>query len=88
MVRMRAVPTPAAVAQVQNTYRRLRLETDRDDLNPELFLLSAMFEMRELERVEELLGELQRTRKGNQEVAVLAALYQRALKNAREGKGG
>jgi len=86
MVRMRAIPTPDAIAQVEKTYKSLRLETDRDDLSPELFLLSGLFEMRELDRVEQILGDLRRSRKGNPEVGLLVALYQKAVRNAREAR--
>ncbi|MDP2809900.1 MAG: hypothetical protein Q8O34_07090 [Rhodocyclaceae bacterium] len=87
MMRLRSVATAEDIAKVENTYKRLRMEADRNDLNPELYLLSAMFEVRDLDRVELVLGDLQRTRPGSQEVGLLVALYQKALKNAREAKG-
>ncbi|WIM04925.1 MAG: hypothetical protein OHM77_09460 [Candidatus Nitricoxidivorans perseverans] len=87
MMRLRSVPTAEDIARVESTYKRLRMEADRDDLNPELYLLSGLFEMRELDRVEQVLGDLQRARPGSQEVGLLVALYQKALKNAREAKG-
>ena len=85
-VRMRAIAPPSAIAQMEKTYKRLRMEADRNDLNPELFLLSGLFEMRELERVEQVLGDLQKNRRGNPEAGLMVALYQRAVKNAREAK--
>ena len=86
IVRTRAIATPAAIAQVEKTYNRLRRDADQDDLNPELFLLSGLFEMRELERVEQVLGNLQKNRRGNPEVGLMVALYRKAVKNAREAK--
>lgn len=88
MMRLRSVATAEDIAKIENNYKRMRMEADRNDLNPELYLLSAMFEVRELERVEQALADLQRTRPGSQEVGLLSALYQKALRNAREAKGG
>jgi hypothetical protein len=86
VARMRAIAPPSTIAQMEKTYKRLRMDADRDDLNPELYLLSGLFEMRELERVEQVLGDLQRNRRGNPEAGLMVALYQRAVKNAREAK--
>ncbi|MFA7269112.1 MAG: hypothetical protein WC073_07200 [Sterolibacterium sp.] len=83
----RSIATPDALAGIENTYRRLRNETpDRSDLNPELYLLSGMFEMRELGRVEQVLSDLQRERGSEPQVKLLVSLYQRAMKNVREAK--
>ena len=82
--RVRAIATPEAIAKLDDTYRRMRMETVRADLNPELFLLSGLFEMREVERVEQVLRDLQRARPGDMEVGLLVALYQKAIRNARE----
>lgn len=82
--RVRSIATPEAIAKLDDAYRRMRMETVRADLNPELFLLSGLFEMREIERVEQVLRDLQRARPGDMEVGLLAALYQKAIRNARE----
>lgn len=82
--RVRAIATPEAIAKLDDMYRRMRMETVRADLNPELFLLSGLFEMREIERVEQLLRDLQRARPGDMEVGLLVALYRKAIRNARE----
>lgn len=86
--RSRSIAAPDAIANIENTYRRLRNETtDRSDLNPELYLLSGMFEVRELGRVEQVLSDLQRERGGEQQVKLLVSLYRRAIRNAREARG-
>ncbi|MDD5176414.1 MAG: hypothetical protein PHQ05_08350 [Sterolibacterium sp.] len=86
--RFRSIATPDAIAGIENTYRRLRNETtDRSDLNPELYLLSGMFEVREFGRVEQVLSELQRERGSDSQVKLLASLYQRAMRNSRQAKG-
>lgn len=84
MTRLRSVATPEMVANVETTYKRMRLEADRGDLAPELYLLSSLFELREFDRVEQTLADLQATRPANPEAKLLIALYQRALRNARE----
>lgn len=83
-MRLRALATPEAIAKLENDYRKMRMEAVRGDLNPELFLLSGFFEMRELDRVEQVLRDLQQARPGDVEVGLMAALYQKAIRNARE----
>jgi hypothetical protein len=63
----------------------MKMEAVRGDLNPELFLLSALFEIREIDRVEQLLADLRTTRPDDQEVRVVVALYQKAVRNLKEG---
>ena len=87
VVRVRAIASPDAIAKLETTYRKMRMETVRGDLNPELFLLSGLFEMRELDRVEQVIRDLQLARPGDMEIGFLASLYQKALKNTREAHG-
>lgn len=82
-LRLRSMPTPSGIAKIEETYRKLRAEADKDDLGPEMYLLSGMFEMRELERIENILADLQREQGGNPQTAALASLYTRALRDAR-----
>jgi hypothetical protein len=42
--------------------------------------------LRELDRVEKLLGELKQERPRNVEAALLISLYRKAVKNAREAR--
>lgn len=84
VVRLRAIATPDALAKLENNYKQLRQETAADDLNPELFLLAGLLEMRQIERVEQVLSDLQASHPGNMEAKVLVALYQKTLKNLRE----
>ncbi|CAG0992397.1 hypothetical protein RHDC4_02589 [Rhodocyclaceae bacterium] len=86
VVRTRAIASPEAIAKLESSYRQLRMEAVRGDLNPELYLLSGLFEMREIERVEQLLRDLQQSRPGDTEVGLVVALYQKAIKNARESR--
>ena len=76
-----------ALARLEESYRaQLAARADPDDLAPEIFMLSGLFEMRELERVERLIGELQREHPKQPEAGLLVALYKKALRNAREGR--
>jgi hypothetical protein len=84
--RMRSLPTPDAMTKLEETYRELRGRTDRDDLGPEMYLLSGLFEMRELDRVERVLGDLQQNRPKTPEASLLIALYKKAVRNARESR--
>lgn len=82
--RLRAVPPPEATAQVEETYRRLRTEAIANDLNPDMYRLSALFEMRAFDAVEAAIRDLELSRSGNTQAQLLADLYRKALRVARE----
>ena len=86
VTRLRAVRGPDAIAKLEETYQDLRTRAGRDELEPEMYLLSALYELRELERVEKLLGSLQQDWPNNPEAALLISLYRKAVKNARESR--
>lgn len=86
VTRLRAVASQDAMARLEDTYQELRGRAGRDDLGPEMYLLSGLYEMRELDRVERVLGDLAQERPTNPEAALLIALYRKAIKNARESK--
>lgn len=85
-LRLRSVPTPESIAKIEETYRKLRSESAPGDKNPELYLLSGMFEMRELARVEQILVNLKKTHPGDMEVKFLASLYGKAIKDVRQAE--
>jgi hypothetical protein len=84
--RTRSVAAPDALARLEATYQELRGRAGADDMEPEAYLLSALFELRELDRVEKLLAELKQDRPGNPEAALLVALYRKAVRNSREAR--
>ncbi len=86
MMRLRSVATAADVEKIEENYRRMRLDAGGKDINPDLYLLSSMFEIRELERVEQALADLQQRQRGNPDIGSVVALYNQALRNARDGK--
>lgn len=86
VTRLRAVPNPDALTRLEDSYHDLKTRAAANDLGPEAYLLSGLFEMRELDRVERVLGDLQQDRPRNPEAALLISLYRKAVKNARESK--
>ncbi|NJD35768.1 MAG: hypothetical protein FIA96_13205 [Betaproteobacteria bacterium] len=67
------------LAKLDSDYSRLRKDAALDDINPEIFLLAGLFEMREFARLEQTLKDLSDSRPGNMEVSVLKALYKKAI---------
>lgn len=86
VTRLRAMRKPDAVARLEESYRELRTRAGRDELGPEAYLLSGLYEMRELDRVEKALADLQQDWPNHAEAALLISLYRKAVKNARESK--
>lgn len=84
MVRLRSMATAEDIGKVDTTYWELRLGASADDINPELYLLSAMFELRQFDRVEQALAALRRDHADNPDTIEVADLYDRAVKNARK----
>jgi hypothetical protein len=86
VTRLRAVRSPDALAKLEETYQDLRIRAGRDELGPEMYLLSGLYEMQELERVDKVLGNLQHDWPNNPEAVLLISLYRKALKNTRESR--
>lgn len=83
VTRLRAIASPEKVTQVEEAYAKLKAEAKPDDLNPEFYRLSGFFEIRDLERVEAILADLQKQRGSDPQVKLLVSLYAKALKDAR-----
>ncbi len=86
VMRLRAIATPEAIAKVEDTYKRLRLEAAADDLAPEMYRLSALFDMKAYDALEVAVNELETSRPSHSEAKLLANLYRKALKNAQEAR--
>ena len=67
------------LTKLDSDYSRLRKDAAVDDINPEIFLLAGLFEMREFGRLEQTLKDLSDSRPGNMEIAVLKSLYRKAI---------
>jgi len=86
MMRVRGVASAEDIASVDSTYQKLRLERAGKDIKPELYYLSAMFELREFDRVDTALADLQRDQPANLDVPVVVSIYNKAVTNARAAK--
>jgi hypothetical protein len=84
--RLRSVGSPDAMTRLEDTYGDLKSRAGPNDLGPEMYLLSGLFEMRELDRVERVIGDLQQDRPHHPEAALLISLYRKAVKNVRENR--
>ena len=82
--RQRSIPAADAIDQIEATYRQLRADAAADDLDPELYLLSGLMENRQLDRVEDTLKDIIRKWPSDPQVKLLAALYRKSLRNARD----
>lgn len=83
VTRLRAIGSTNTLAKLEADYDRMRVESGGKDLNAEIYLLAGLFELRELDRVETMINELQASQKDNMEAMILVSLYRKALKSAR-----
>lgn len=83
MIRMRSMPSGNNLESVERHYAELKKQADAADRNPELYLLSGYFELREYDKLDALLREMDQKSPGDPEVKTLASLYKRAVANAR-----
>ena len=84
VTRLRSVPRQDALIKLEDTYQDLKRRGEPNDLGPEMYFLSGLFELRELDRVERVLGDLQQDGPKTPEAALLISLYRKSVKNARE----
>lgn len=84
MTRLRAIVSPDAISKVENTYRELRATSDAEDLNPEMYVLSAWLEMRAFSRVEQAIGDLRAQRPNDTRAMQLADIYEQTLRANRD----
>ena len=82
-IRLRSLPTGDALAQVDETYAQLRRDAAGDDINPELYLLSSLFELKAYDRVEQAIADIRRSRPNDAQVATLTSLYEKSVRDAK-----
>lgn len=87
VTRLRAIATPEKIAALETTYGKLKREATADDLGPEFYRLAGFFEIRDLERVESIMAELQQERGSDPQVKLLLSLYKKAVRDARAAQG-
>lgn len=83
MIRMRSMPPYDRLETVEKNYDEMRKQAVAGDLNPELYLLASYFELREFDRLEALLRQLNEKASETQELAALNMLYARAIRDAK-----
>jgi hypothetical protein len=85
VMRLRAIgaPSPDALAKLEAEYDRMRLELGRNDLNADMFLLAGLLELKELERLENVLKEVEARYSGNIEAKLLVSLYRKSLSSTK-----
>ena len=81
--RLRAIAPAAGIAKVEQTYQRMRMEAAAGDLTPEMYRLSALYEMKAYDAVQAALSDLEVSYFNNSEAKLLIVLYRKALTNAR-----
>lgn len=86
VTRLRAIATPEAIAKVDQSYRRMRMEALANDLNPEIYRLSALFEMKAYDAVDAAVRDLEQSRPRHGEAALLVSLYRKALRNVQDAQ--
>ncbi len=79
VVRLRGLPSPATVERIVATYRQLRDWAGANDLSPELYLLSGLFEQHDLDRIQQVLADLARASPSDAQVDQLVAFYRQLV---------
>ena len=83
MVRLRSIPPYDRLETVEKDYAEMRKLAEASDRNPELYLLASYFELREFDRLEALLRNLNEKTPGDPGLVALNALYSRAITEAK-----
>lgn len=82
-LRTRSIAPSGTLDQAQRNYQDMRTKSESNDRNPELYLLSAYFELKEYDRLRDLLAQLDGHYPGDLEIKVLKSLYVKAINNAK-----
>ena len=83
MIRMRSIPPYDRLDTVEKEYAEMRKQTDSSDRNPELYLLASYLELREFDKLESLLKQLQAKAPDDTDLAALNKLYSTAISEAK-----
>lgn len=83
MVRLRKV-TNTKLADVEKNYSSMSDATPGDDRTPELYLLAALFELGQYDRIESIVNDLKSRHPDSSDVAAIGDRYSRALDLARK----
>ena len=86
MVRLRSIPSKEKTEAAEKEYAQLRSQTETSDRSPELYLLASYLELREYDKLESFLKELNEKSPNDAELASLTDLYTRAINELKSGK--
>ena len=83
MVRLRSIPSSEKTRDAENQYEQLRGQTDPGDRSPELYLLASYLELREFDKLDNFLKQLNEKSPNDAELATLTELYAKAASEAK-----
>lgn len=79
MILVRAIPYEKKLAELQDNYRDLRSQAASEDITPELYLVSAYFDMKQYAELKNTLEEMRRRQPDNPEIENLYVQYIQAM---------
>lgn len=82
MIVMRSISTPEKIKSIDDNYANLRKQAEPSEISPELYLLSALFELKEFERIRGLLSDLDKKYPERADVKDLINHYTRMVELA------
>ena len=83
MVRLRSIPSSEKTRDAENQYEQLRGQTDPGDRSPELYLLASYLELREFDKLDNFLKQLNEKSPNDAELATLTEIYTKAASEAK-----
>ena len=86
MTRTRSIASKEKTEAAEKEYAQLRSQTETSDRSPELYLLASYLELREYDKLESFLKELNEKSPNDAELASLTDLYTRAINELKSGK--
>lgn len=82
MIVMRSIATPEKLKGVEENYANLRKQIEPSEISPELYLLSALFELKEFDRIRSLLADLTKRYPERPDVQDIVSHYGRMVELA------
>ncbi len=77
MVLVRAMATPEKIKSLEDNYAAMRKDISADDFTPELYLLSGLFELKQLQKIREVLADIAAKHPNNDDAKAVVEHYSR-----------
>lgn len=77
MILLRSITTPDKVKSLEDNYTAMRKEIAPTDFTPEMYLLSGLFEMKEYQKIRDVLADLSAKQPGNADAKAIVDHYSR-----------